>query len=267
MVKTWQSQGSRASSQCDVTRRKRPMRALVSFTLQRKLHTNMRRTQLLGYLMQPGCSGRPAGCISGGSTFVILATPQLDQFMFVLFMMGLDNPSSYIFQISLNMMSYVWQIKSVCTNEVKLDVWICPIYTCLLYCLYLQSYWSFIFSLYVLFKCYIRCLDVHSIHRFHSIVLSLFCRVPGDIDEVNALKVKCDQWFPPSGCPDPHVPASLLKLWYRELYQPVIPPDFYEQCVNNYANPEAAIAIIEGLPAINHLVICYLIRFLQVSWR
>ena len=61
------------------------MRALVSFTLQRKLHTNMRRTQLMGYLMQPGCSGRPAGCISGGSTFVILATPQLDQFMFVLF--------------------------------------------------------------------------------------------------------------------------------------------------------------------------------------
>ena len=87
--------------------------------------------------------------------------------------MGLDDPSSYIFQVSLNMMSYVWQIKLVCTNEFKLDVWICPIYTCLLYCLYLQSSWSFIFSLYVLFKCYIRCLDVHSIHRFHSIVLSL----------------------------------------------------------------------------------------------
>ena len=36
------------------------MRAFVLFTLQRKLRTSM----LLG------CSGRPAGCVSGGSTFV-----------------------------------------------------------------------------------------------------------------------------------------------------------------------------------------------------
>ena len=31
----------------------------------------MRRTQLYGYLPQPGCSGRPAGCVYGGWTFVI----------------------------------------------------------------------------------------------------------------------------------------------------------------------------------------------------
>ena len=46
------------------------MRALVQFTLQRKLHTNMCRTQLLGYSPQPGCPGRPVGCISGGSIFM-----------------------------------------------------------------------------------------------------------------------------------------------------------------------------------------------------
>ena len=28
---------------------------------------------------------------------------------------------------------------------------------------------------------------------------------------------------------DPHVPASLLKLWYRELLEPLIPSHFYEQ--------------------------------------
>ena len=44
------------------------MRALVSLTLQRKLRTNMRRMQLLGYSPQPGCSGRPAGLVSGGSS-------------------------------------------------------------------------------------------------------------------------------------------------------------------------------------------------------
>ena len=40
-------------SLCDVARIQRPLRALVSFILQRKLRTNMRWTQLLGYLPQP----------------------------------------------------------------------------------------------------------------------------------------------------------------------------------------------------------------------
>ena len=52
-MKTWLYQGSRILPQCDVTRRQRPIRALVSFTLQRKLHTNMRRMQLLGYRITP----------------------------------------------------------------------------------------------------------------------------------------------------------------------------------------------------------------------
>ena len=36
-------------TKCDVTGRQRPMRALVSFTLQRNLRTNMGRTRLLAY--------------------------------------------------------------------------------------------------------------------------------------------------------------------------------------------------------------------------
>ena len=36
------------------------MRALVSFTLQRELRTNMRRTQLLSYSPQPSCLVWPA---------------------------------------------------------------------------------------------------------------------------------------------------------------------------------------------------------------
>uniref|UniRef100_A0A8C8SS00 Rho GTPase-activating protein 39 n=1 Tax=Pelusios castaneus TaxID=367368 RepID=A0A8C8SS00_9SAUR len=89
-------------------------------------------------------------------------------------------------------------------------------------------------------------------------------RVPGDIDEVNALKLQVDQWKIPTGLEDPHVPASLLKLWYRELEEPLIPHEFYEQCITHYENPEAAIAVIHSLPRINKMVLCYLIRFLQV---
>ncbi|KAH7970535.1 hypothetical protein HPB49_009935 [Dermacentor silvarum] len=29
---------------------------------------------------------------------------------------------------------------------------------------------------------------------------------------------------------DPHVPASLLKLWYRELHDPLIPAALYQEC-------------------------------------
>ena len=96
--------------------------------------------------------------------------------------------------------------------------------------------------------------------------MAYFYRVPGDIDEVNALKVHCDQWVPPTDCPDPHIPASLLKLWYRELYEPLIPGQFYEQCVNNFQDAEAAVSIVHNLPYINRMVLSYLIRFLQVTY-
>ncbi|XP_012615477.2 rho GTPase-activating protein 39 isoform X2 [Microcebus murinus] len=89
-------------------------------------------------------------------------------------------------------------------------------------------------------------------------------RVPGDIDEVNALKLQVDQWKVPVGLEDPHVPASLLKLWYRELEEPLIPHEFYEQCIAHCDSPEAAVAVVHALPRINRMVLCYLIRFLQV---
>jgi hypothetical protein len=81
---------------------------------------------------------------------------------------------------------------------------------------------------------------------------------------VNALKIRCDQWAPPTDCPDPHIPASLLKLWYRELHEPLIPAMFYDDCIENFANPDAAIAVVNRLPEINRMVLAYLIRFLQV---
>ena len=97
---------------------------------------------------------------------------------------------------------------------------------------------------------------------------SSFClqsdRVPGDTDEVAALKAKCDQWVAPTTYSDPHIPASLLKLWYRELYDPLIPTEFYTRCVDSYADPEAAVEIVGKLPELNRLVLTYLIWFLQV---
>uniref|UniRef100_A0A3Q2CN96 Rho GTPase-activating protein 39 n=1 Tax=Cyprinodon variegatus TaxID=28743 RepID=A0A3Q2CN96_CYPVA len=89
-------------------------------------------------------------------------------------------------------------------------------------------------------------------------------RVPGDIDEVNALKLQVDQWRIPENLTDPNVPASLMKLWYRELEEPLIPMDFYKQCISNCDDPVAAIAVVQSLPELNRLVLCYFIHFLQV---
>ncbi len=52
-------------------------------------------------------------------------------------------------------------------------------------------------------------------------------RVPGDIDEVNILKLKLDKGLiTMDKLSDPHVPASLLKLWFRELEEPLIPAGY-----------------------------------------
>ncbi|GFY46814.1 rho GTPase-activating protein 39 [Trichonephila inaurata madagascariensis] len=88
-------------------------------------------------------------------------------------------------------------------------------------------------------------------------------RVPGDIDEINSMKMKIDQWELIE-CDDPHVPASLLKQWYRELFEPLIPADYYEECITYCNDADAAVQIVKNLPELNRLVFSYLIRFLQV---
>ncbi|XP_075757589.1 rho GTPase-activating protein 39-like isoform X2 [Pelodiscus sinensis] len=89
-------------------------------------------------------------------------------------------------------------------------------------------------------------------------------RIPGDIDEVNALKLQVDQWRIPNNLSDPNIPASLLKLWYRELEEPVVPPQFYAECIRRCQDPDAAVAVVQLLPEFNRLVLCYLIHFLQI---
>lgn len=92
-------------------------------------------------------------------------------------------------------------------------------------------------------------------------------RVSADVDEVNSLKNRIDHWELPNDITDAHAPASLLKLWYRELYEPLIPDSMYAECVNHHADPGMAVALVQRLPELNRLVLCYLIRFLQIFAR
>jgi len=77
------------------------------------------------------------------------------------------------------------------------------------------------------------------------------------------LKNRMDQWEV-GHVSDAHVPASLLKLWYRELYEFLIPDELYPECVLHCSDPEKAVAIVHRLPEFHRLVLSYLIRFLQV---
>ncbi|XP_045446246.1 rho GTPase-activating protein 39 [Melitaea cinxia] len=90
-------------------------------------------------------------------------------------------------------------------------------------------------------------------------------RVPADVDEVNALKAKIDNWELPDATmlTDAHAPASLLKLWYRELYEPLIPDALYGACVAAGGDFGACSRALQRLPPLNRLVLTYLISFLQ----
>lgn len=91
-------------------------------------------------------------------------------------------------------------------------------------------------------------------------------RVPGDGDYVSALKLGIDQGYYtlPDGVNDPHVLASLMKLWLRELADPLVPEEMYNECISNSKNTQACMDIVERLPTINRRVVIFVISFLQL---
>ncbi|KAG6866661.1 hypothetical protein C0991_000771 [Blastosporella zonata] len=89
-------------------------------------------------------------------------------------------------------------------------------------------------------------------------------RVPGDADAVSKLKLRIDRgYYTTDGVNDPHVLASLMKLWLRELCDPLVPEEMYNECITNSKDPEACVQIIERLPTINRRVVLFVVSFLQ----
>lgn len=89
-------------------------------------------------------------------------------------------------------------------------------------------------------------------------------RIPGDLDGVMNLKMRIeDGEYSLEGLRDPAIPASLLKMWVRELAEPVIPNSFYERCLR-IRHVQAAMDVVDELPALNRSVIKYLAKYLQL---
>ncbi|KAJ7188538.1 hypothetical protein C8R46DRAFT_1157539 [Mycena filopes] len=90
-------------------------------------------------------------------------------------------------------------------------------------------------------------------------------RVPGDGDSVSDLKLRIDKgYYTLDGVDDPHCLASLMKLWLRELCDPLVPDEMYNECITNAKDPAACVQIVERLPTINRRVVLFVISFLQL---
>ncbi|OJT10725.1 Rho GTPase-activating protein 39 [Trametes pubescens] len=90
-------------------------------------------------------------------------------------------------------------------------------------------------------------------------------RVPGDGDLVSDLKLRIDKgYYSLEGVDDPHVLASLLKLWLRELCDPLVPDELYNDCITSAHDPDACVQIVQRLPTMNRRVVLFVISFLQL---
>ena len=92
-------------------------------------------------------------------------------------------------------------------------------------------------------------------------------RVPGDSDAVTALKIKIEKGkYNLGDIADPNVPASLLKLWLRDLAEPVIPALLYSDCVKRPDDYPFILELLQKLKPIHRDVLCYMISYLQVPF-
>ncbi|KAF8574247.1 hypothetical protein K439DRAFT_1372903 [Ramaria rubella] len=90
-------------------------------------------------------------------------------------------------------------------------------------------------------------------------------RVPGDADTVSELRLRIDKGiYTLDGIDDPNVPASLFKLWLRELLDPPVPQELYNECIGCADDPAQVVAMVGRLPTIHRRVMLFVISFLQL---
>lgn len=88
-------------------------------------------------------------------------------------------------------------------------------------------------------------------------------RLPGEIDRVNALRVDVEDYHV-RNADDAHVACSLLKLWLREMAEPIFPTELTEEILNTSENKEESVQIVAKLSDLTKSCLTHLIRFLQV---
>lgn len=67
-----------------------------------------------------------------------------------------------------------------------------------------------------------------------------------------------------AGIDDPHVAASLFKLWLRELEEPVIPTRLYNAALTASKSTAETLHFISRLPTLHRRVLLFVISFAQL---
>lgn len=128
-----------------------------------------------------------------------------------------------------------------------------------------------------------------TILRLHGLQTEGVFRIPGDTDSVAEIKSRIDRGKydtvggvglscrgeneadrqAEAGIEDAHVAASLLKLWLRELQEPLIPSELYNNALRaaSSASPDSTIHFVRHLPTQNRRVLIFIIALLQMFCR
>jgi len=87
--------------------------------------------------------------------------------------------------------------------------------------------------------------------------------VPGNNAEIARIKAQFNRLEYAVSTEDPNDLASVLKLWFRELKEPLIPPSLYDEAIKSAGDPAASKQILEKIPEINRRVVEAALAFLR----
>lgn len=88
-------------------------------------------------------------------------------------------------------------------------------------------------------------------------------RLSGDIDTIEMKMEKFEYGdFDVSDVKDPHVISSLLKIWLRELAEPIVPLYLYSTCLKAADRKDDCIAVLKQFPEINYILLTEIIQYL-----
>jgi len=87
-------------------------------------------------------------------------------------------------------------------------------------------------------------------------------RIPASGPEMNVVKDKIDHgsYEIVPNCIQVFTPCALIKLWLRELPDPLVPANLYEPATET---PDKSLELLEQMPPLNKKIILYLIQFLH----
>eukprot|EP00005_Dracoamoeba_jomungandri_P002224 CAMPEP_0174257586 /NCGR_PEP_ID=MMETSP0439-20130205/6704_1 /TAXON_ID=0 /ORGANISM="Stereomyxa ramosa, Strain Chinc5" /LENGTH=587 /DNA_ID=CAMNT_0015340741 /DNA_START=1095 /DNA_END=2858 /DNA_ORIENTATION=- len=88
-------------------------------------------------------------------------------------------------------------------------------------------------------------------------------RISGDVQKLNDFKDQINTGDYDIDCTDIHVVAGLLKVWFRELPEPLISFTVYDQFIQNAEDGDTLLSLVRNqLPHVNSRVLLFILQFL-----